>query len=338
MMRKLSEEQKETMDRLGFGNQHFVGAGFLFVAFLILVINMICRVADSHKYDSYEYTTGIVVKATSSKIPRNWGRGSEYDYIYSIEVEYSPEEDDKTYKISDSGEAYQFFKKGKELRIYYEKDAPGRAYITKKDFLTGLYLPAGKRYYIPLYIGLLPTSIGIFLIVDYLKARKLALQNKLFPRKKVKSSIDPDYDPNLHELARMSGYKRGWVPFWICGSAFYAFTLFGGIMTIRSVILHPSGDNVSPIVFALFMIILGHMMLAGVIISIFYLKGKKTAFIRAFMADEATSVYVRREEAAELLWKLVKRYMEAEPMWSRFKLEYNRDWLETYEDKLEHLK
>ena len=83
-------------------------------------------------------------------------------------------------------------------------------------------------------------------------------------------------------------------------------------MTIRSVILHPSGDNVSPIVFALFMIILGHMMLAGVIISIFYLKGKKTAFISAFM--------------------------EAEPMWSRFKLEYNRDWLETYEDKLEHLK
>ena len=80
------------------------------------------------------------------------------------------------------------------------------------------------------------------------------------------------------------------------------------------------------------------MMLAGVIISIFYLKGKKTAFISAFMADEATAVYARREEAAQLLWKLVKRYMEAEPMWSRFKLEYNRDWLETYEDKLEHLK
>lgn len=56
------------------------------------------------------------------------------------------------------------------------------------------------------------------------------------------------------------------------------------------------------------------------------------------MADEATVVYARREEAAQLLWKLVKRYMEAEPMWSRFKLEYNRDWLETYEDKLEHLK
>jgi hypothetical protein len=56
------------------------------------------------------------------------------------------------------------------------------------------------------------------------------------------------------------------------------------------------------------------------------------------MADEATAVYARREEAAQLLWKLVKRYMEAEPMWSRFKLEYNRDWLETYEDKLEHLK
>ena len=89
----------------------------------------------------------------------------------------------------------------------------------------------------------------------------------------------------------MSGYKRGWVPFWICGSAFYAFTLFGGIMTIRSVILHPSGDNVSPIVFALFMIILGHMMLAGVIISIFYLKGKKTAFISAFMAASSRLAY-----------------------------------------------
>ena len=60
--------------------------------------------------------------------------------------------------------------------------------------------------------------------------------------------------------------------------------------------------------------------------------------ISTFMADEATAVYAKREEAAQLLWKLVKRYMEAEPMWSRFKLEYNRDWLETYEDKLEHLK
>ena len=39
-----------------------------------------------------------------------------------------------------------------------------------------------------------------------------------------------------------------------------------------------------------------------------------------------------------MLWKLVKRYMEKEPFYSRFKLEYNRDWLETYEEKLIGLK
>ena len=337
-MQKLSKEQKDTLERLGFGNQHLWGAGFLFIAFMIIVINMVCRVVDSHKYDEYEYTVGTVVKFTSYKTPRTGVRRSSYDYYYSIEAEYYVDGYDKAFKISDSGDAYMFFRKGKELRIYYEADAPGRAFITKKDFLTGLYLPAEKQYYQPLYFSLFPTIIGIYLIVDYMKARKRALQNKLFPSKKVKSSKDPDYDPYLHDLARMPGYKRGWLPFQICGTVFYLFTVFGGIMTIRSVIMKPTGDIVSPIIFVSFLMLLGHGMLAGVIYSIYYLNGKKKAFITGFMADEATAVYVNRDEAAEILWKLVKRYMESEPFFSRFKLEYNRDWLETYEDRLEHLK
>ena len=136
----------------------------------------------------------------------------------------------------------------------------------------------------------------------------------------------------------MSNAKRGWLPFWICGILFYLFTLVMGVGIIVSVLQDKPEDSVSPVAAAIFMVILGHGMLAGVIISIRYLGRKKRAFISGFMADEATSVYEDRMAAAEVLWKLVKHYMEKEPFYSRFKLEYNRDWLETYEEKLEGFK
>ena len=336
--KKLTQEQQATMDSMGFKNQQLWGAVFILIALSIIGINMICRVVDSHKYDDYKYTRGTVVEFITNKTISHYRHRRRYSSSYSIAVEYRPLGYDDTFLVRDENDWYMFYRRGTVLRVYYDKDDPSDAHLANKDWLTGLYLPLEINYYIAPYASLLPTIIGIYLIADYRKAKKLALQNKLKPKKKVKSSKDPDYDPNLHDLARMSNYKRGWVPFWVCGSLFYAFMMFGGIMTIRSVIIDPPKDSTSPIIFAIFIMILAHGMLAGVIASVVYLKNKKKAFIKGFMSDEATEVYGRREEAAEILWKFVSKYMEREPMWSRFKLEYNRDWLETYEEYIMHLK
>lgn len=334
----LTKEQQDALDKQGYKNQDKVGLVFILIALTIVGINMLCRVKDSHKYDDYKYTRGTVVEFITNKTRTHYRRRMRYRYSYSIAVEYSPSGSNESYIVRDENDWYQFLRRGKTLRVYYDEDDPEDAHIAKKDWLTGLYLPAETNYYIAPYIALLPTIIGLYLIVDYKKAKKRALQNNLKPKKKVKSSVDPDYDPNLHELARMSNYKRGWVPFWIGAGSFYLFTMVAGIMIIYSVIKDHPDDSVSPIAMAIFFMFLGHCMLAGLIVSVIYLKRKKAAFIKGFMADEATSVYVRREEAAKILWKLVKKYMEKETPWSRFKLEYNRDWLETYGENLEHLK
>ncbi len=336
--KKLTKEQQDMMDNMGFKNQHLWGVAFFLIALIIIGINMICRVVDSHKYDDYEHTHGTVVEFITSETRTSFRHRRRYSTSYSIAVEYNPRGYDETLIIRDSNDWYMFYRRGTVLRVYYDEDDPEEALLAKKDWLTGLYLPCEINYYIAPYVSLLPTIIGIYLIADYNKAKKLALQNKLKPMKKVKSSKDPDYDPNLHELARMGNYKRGWVPFWIGGSLFYLIMTFGGIMTIRSVIIDPPEDSFSPVAFAVFILLLSHGMLAGVIASVIYLKRKKNAFIKGFMSDEATEVYSSRKEAAGILWKHVKRYMEHEPFLSRFKLEYNRDWLETYEECIMHLK
>ena len=335
---KLTDEQQTLMDDLGYKNQRLWAAGFILIALLIVGINMICRYADSHKYDDYEYTKGTVINRVVSKIPRTGTRGNRYDYIYAIEVEYYAGDEDERYVFHNSDDDYEFMRIGNKVRVYYDEDDPDDCCVMKKDLLTGLYLPAETNYYTALYVAIFPVIIGIYLFADYQKAKKLALQNKLKPKKKVKSSKDPDYDPNLHELARMTGYKRSWLGFQIAGSLFYVLMMFGCVMTIRAVLKDPPDDMIAPIAVMCFFMLLAHGMLAGVIFSIVYVKRKKTAFIKAFMQDEATAVYGRREEASELLWKLVRKYMEKEPMWSRFKLEYNRDWLETYGEYLERLK
>ena len=61
-------------------------------------------------------------------------------------------------------------------------------------------------------------------------------------------------------------------------------------------------------------------------------------FINGFMADDATLVYIDRQKAANVLWKHVKHFMEAETIGSRYKYDYSRLWLEKYEDKLEKFK
>lgn len=334
MPKKLTDEQEQLMDSMGFKNQWIWALCFILLAVIIVGINVICRFADSGKLNSLEYTRGVV---TGAQDQREWiGRRSRIRN--SLSVEYTPEDSGRSYSWYDPDGSYEFFRKGDVLRVYYDEDDPEEAYPAKKDWLTGVYLRVDKSYNTALYIAIWPMLIGIFLFIDYQRAKKRALNGTLKPKKKIKSSVDPDYDPNLHEIVRMSGYKRSWMGFWICGTLFFLGTMFAGIMMIRAVITEHPKDTAGPVAAAVFFMLLGAGMMAGVIFSIFYVNGKKAAFIRGFMADEATAVYKDREKAAEILWRYVKHYMESEPPRSRFKLEYNRDWLESFDEHLEHLK
>ena len=333
-MAKLTPKQKELMDSLGFKDQRLLAAVFLLIAVLIVGINIGFRYHRNSKLEEYPHVQGVVVgdQVYSEHI------GSKTRHRNSLSVEYYPKGSNMSLTWYDDDGPYEFIHKGDKLRVYYDPDDPSDAYAAKKDWVTGVYVRADVFYDAAFILAFWPLSIGIFLLADFSRAKKRALKGELKPAKKVKCSADPDYDPNLHSLARMSNAKRGWLPFWICGILFYLFTLVMGVGMIVSVLQDKPEDSVSPVAAAIFMVILGHGMLAGVIISIRYLGRKKRAFISGFMADEATSVYEDRMAAAEVLWKLVKHYMEKEPFYSRFKLEYNRDWLETYEEKLEGFK
>lgn len=333
-MRAMDQNNKITIEEMHKEEMKFnrrIGAVLLLIVLLIVGINMYSRYRDIQRSKDYKYTVSMETKVTE----RSTKVGRRRSYEYSVWVKYSVDGDDMTYVFWDTDFSYEFLYDGQPLRVYYKEDDPENAYIAKKDWLTKKYLRADKSYNIPLVISGILLIIAIYFFIDDTKPKK----------KKTKGTdtgssepvlVDPNeyYAENLHELARMSNYKRGWMPFWIGGSLFYAFTLFMGVMLIYSYFSKPDQD-VSMVFVAVFVLLLGHGMLAGVIVSIFYLRNKKNRFIRAFMADAATEVYRDREKAAEMLWKRVKHYMEKETPWSRYKLEYDRNWLAKYSRDLE---
>ena len=179
----ISKEQQEIFEKRGFKNQNLWGVAFILIAFIIVGVNFACRYKDSHKYDDYECTRGTVVSYSSYSLPRTNTRHGRYRHkeVYLIEVEYYPDGSDRPYIYSHSDEDYQFMGSSTKIKVYYDEDDPHDCYIARKDPLTGLYLPAETNYYSAFCIALFPLIIGLYLIRDYHKARKLALAGKLKP-------------------------------------------------------------------------------------------------------------------------------------------------------------
>ena len=145
-------------------------------------------------------------------------------------------------------------------------------------------------------------------------------------------------DENLHELARMSNYKRSWTGAWIGLSLLYVFFMFMGIVIIVNS-LNSKDSSMSGALFAgIFILLLAQGAALAVFLTARFVLGRKRNFIKGFMADDATLVYKDRQRAANVLWKHVKHFMEAENLWSRYKYDYSRLWLEKYEDKLDKFK
>ena len=59
-MAKLTSQQKELMDSLGFKNQRIVAAVFFLIAILIVTINIGFRYRSNSKLEKYPHVEGVV--------------------------------------------------------------------------------------------------------------------------------------------------------------------------------------------------------------------------------------------------------------------------------------
>lgn len=326
----LNKEQKELFEKSGAKNDWVVGLIFIIIFLAIAGINILCRFNDNRKLEKLEYTQGVV---TSRQTFEKW-TGSKRHLSESITVEYTPEGSDTKCYFRDSDGPYEFFREGDILGVYYDKKHPDEAMIAKVDWLTGKDVKADVNYEAALIVSIFPLGIGVFFFAEELAVRKNIKKGKF----KLKKSDGLYPDENLHSLARMSNYKRSWLGAWIGMSLLYVFFMFIGIAAITAFFTSTENGSEGALPAGIFFIIMAQGAPVIVFFTARFVLGKKRNFIKGFMADNATLVYKDREEAANVLWKHVKHFMEAEPMWSRYKYDYSRLWLEKYEDKLEEFK
>lgn len=326
----LNKEQKEIFEKSGAKNDWIVGLVFIIIFLVIAGVNILCRYSDNRKLGKLEHTQGIV---TSRQKSENWS-GNKRIISDSITVEYTPAGSDTTCYFRDSDGPYEFIHKGDILDVYYEKRHPEEAVIAKTDWLTGKNVKADINYEAALIVSVFPFGIGVFFFAEELTVRKNIRKGKF----KLKKGDGLYPDENLHELARMSNYKRSWTGAWIGLSLLYVFFMFMGIVIIVNS-LNSKDSSMSGALFAgIFILLLAQGAALAIFLTARFVLGRKRNFIKGFMADDATLVYKDRQRAANVLWKHVKHFMEAENLWSRYKYDYSRLWLEKYEDKLDKFK
>ena len=328
--RKLTDEQKKLFDMSGAKNDWVVGLVFIGIFLTIVGINIFCRYSDNRKLENMEYTQGVV---TSREKYEKW-IGSKRHISESIIVEYSPKDSNTKLYFHDSDGPYEFLNVGDILDIYYVADNPEKVFIAKVDWLTGRNVRGDIDYEIALIVSVFPLFIGVFFFVEELTVRKNIRKGKF----KLKKSDGLYPDENLHELARMSNGKRSWNGALVGLSLLYVFFMFMGSSIIFHSLTSIESDKISALIAGIFILLLAQGAAVGVFFIARFVLDKKRNFIKGFMADDATLVYKDRQKAADVLWKHVKHFMEAETLWSRYKYDYSRLWLEKYEDELERFK
>ena len=323
----LTEEQKKLFEKSGAKNDWIVGLFFIAVFLIIVGINILCRYNDSRKLGKLEFTRGIVTSRQSydEKIGRK-SRTSE-----SIMVEYTPEESNTKHCFRDSDGPYEFIRKGDVLGVYYEKSNPDKAFIAKTDWLTGKQVRADINYEAALIVSVFPLGIGAFFFAEEATVRKNIRKGRF----KLKKSDGLYPDENLHSLSRMSNYKRSWTLAWVGFSLLYMLFMVMGIAWIVHSFTSEEDGASGFLAGGIFVILLAQGLILVNYFTIRFVYRKKHDFIKGFMADDATLIYKDRIKAANVLWKHVKRFMEAETAWSRYKYDYSRLWLEKFEDKIE---
>ncbi len=322
----LNKEQKELYEKSGAKNDWVVGLVFMIIFLAIAGINIFCRYNDNRKLEKLEHVQGVV---TSRQTSESW-IGNRRLISDSITVEYTPEGSDTTCYFRDSDGPYEFIREGDTLVVYYEKSHPEEAVISKTDWLTGKNVKADINYEAALILSIFPFGIGAFFFIEESAVRKNIRKGKF----KLKKSDGLYPDENLHELARMSNYKRSWTGAWVGMSLLYVFFMVIGIAAISASLTSTESGMEGALPAGIFFIIMAQGAPVMIFFTARFVLGKKRNFIKGFMADDATLIYNDRQKAAMVLWKHVKHFMEAETIGSRYKYDYSRLWLEKYEDKL----
>ncbi|MBQ8117575.1 MAG: hypothetical protein IJ147_05900 [Lachnospiraceae bacterium] len=144
-----------------------VGRWILTIAAIILGVNIICRGVDAVKSKSYMKVTGTVTKTqTTEQWTHAGGRSFEVP-TYHVWVKYQiPVRTTTMTETLTENHTRRMFSKGDEVLVLYDKNAYYNAYIAKKDWMTGAYLPAGKNYNAPLIASLILGGIGFLLYTN----------------------------------------------------------------------------------------------------------------------------------------------------------------------------
>lgn len=132
------------------------------IAGIILCINVYCRVMDAKKSTEYVRTTGTV---TSVHERSEWV-ARKRTYSYQVYVDYQTGCVWGTLSTSESYSSLNKFSKGDTVPILYRKDNVFEAYIAKKDWMTGAYLPASKWYNMPFVISVVLFVMGFLLYTN----------------------------------------------------------------------------------------------------------------------------------------------------------------------------
>ena len=177
--RKIQKKEEEKKFNRVFGKW------IIRIAGIILCINVFCRIVDAGKSREYVRVMGTVTKTQTTE---HWiGRNRGFDY--RVWIDYQPLGYLDTYGVSESY-SFGMFSKGDTVLVLYRKDAVYEAYIAKKDWMTGAYLPVSKKYNVPLIIAAVLFVIGLLVYTNspilewYTHAGEITIGKKKISQKK----------------------------------------------------------------------------------------------------------------------------------------------------------
>lgn len=195
-----------------------IGKWMLRIAGIILCVNVLCRVVDAGKSREYVQVSGTVTKTqTTDEL-----RAGKRLYTYHVWVTYPIQGMDWPQYISEKNSSFDMFSTGDHVPVLYRKDNFFEAYIAKKDWMTGAYLPASKSYNIPLVISIVLMVVGFLLYANspvldwYIRAGEITIGKKRVIEKREVWSY------------KQKGWITGGLAMIVAGGA--AFLVFSGCL------------------------------------------------------------------------------------------------------------
>lgn len=137
-----------------------LGKVFFGLSCIILLINLGCRLFDavqSEKYAPFAGTVTNVIEGMRASTSRKHSGDIPY---YNVWVGYSPFVDLDFEIEIDFESTFNKWEVGDKVTVMHRIDSGDVAYVAKKDWLTGKYLPIEKNYDIPLIIAAVLTVLG----------------------------------------------------------------------------------------------------------------------------------------------------------------------------------